>query len=85
MLKSTKQQKIYAVDLFCEIGELPHDSKMAGENVRAGIDIDQTCQHLFGRMRYCRYFLKNSNSQWMMKQYQCRRWHFTLARLYQLN
>ena len=84
MLKGAMQKKIYVTDLFCEIGGLVHVLQIAKVNVIAEIGLAQTFQHLFGSMRYCRHFLKDTNSQWTMKQHQCRRWHIILAMRYKL-
>ena len=36
-----------AVDLFCGIGGLTHGVELAGINVAAGIDIDETCRFAY--------------------------------------
>ena len=84
MLKSAIQKEIYVIDLICGIGVPVHVLQIAKVNVMAEIGLDQTSQHLFGSMCHCRHFLKNTNSQWTMKQHQCRRCHITLAMRYKL-
>lgn len=84
MLKSAIQKEIYVIDLICGIGVLLHVLQIAKVNVMAEIGLDRTFQHLFGSMCHCRHFLKDSNSQWTMKQHQCRRWNIILAMRYEL-
>ena len=40
-------RNIHAVDLFCGIGGLTHGLRSSGVAVKAGYDIDATCQHAF--------------------------------------
>ncbi len=42
-----KSVTIGAVDLFCGIGGLTHGLQMAGVAVKAGLDIDPSCQYAF--------------------------------------
>ena len=39
--------KIHAVDLFCGIGGLTQGLSLAGIDVRAGIDVDPSCQRIY--------------------------------------
>ncbi len=43
----TKKLKISSVDLFCGVGGLTHGLKKAGIKVRAGIDLDKSCQFAY--------------------------------------
>ena len=47
-MRQQKCVKIGAVDLFCGIGGLTHGLQMAGVTVKAGFDIDSSCQFAFG-------------------------------------
>ena len=40
-------RNIHAVDLFCGIGGLTHGLRSSGVAVKAGYDLDATCQHAF--------------------------------------
>ena len=40
-------RNIHAVDLFCGIGGLTHGLRSSGVTVKAGYDLDATCQHAF--------------------------------------
>lgn len=42
-----KHGEIAAVDLFCGIGGLTHGLQLAGVAVKAGLDIDSSCQYAF--------------------------------------
>lgn len=48
-------QNIVAVDLFCGIGGLTHGLELAGINVVAGIDIDETCQYCYEKNNRARF------------------------------
>ncbi len=41
------EKKISAIDLFCGIGGLSFGFKKAGIEIKAGIDIDESCQYAF--------------------------------------
>ena len=40
-----KNDKIFAVDLFCGVGGLTYGLEKAGISVRLGVDIDADCAH----------------------------------------
>ena len=52
-------KKIVAVDLFCGIGGLTYGIKKAGIEVRAGIDIDETCRYAY-EVNNCSIFINKS-------------------------
>ena len=44
---ANRTRNIHAVDLFCGIGGLTHGLRSSGVAVKAGYDLDATCQHAF--------------------------------------
>ena len=44
---ASPNRNIHAVDLFCGIGGLTHGLRSSGITVKAGYDLDATCQHAF--------------------------------------
>ena len=45
--KSSNSKKIEVVDLFCGIGGLSYGMKSEGFDIRAGYDLDWTCQYAY--------------------------------------
>ena len=45
--KATGSVSVSAVDLFCGIGGLTHGLQKAGIDVRAGVDVDPTCEYAY--------------------------------------
>ncbi len=48
-------KNIVAIDLFCGIGGLTHGLELAGINVAAGIDVDETCKYSYERNNRARF------------------------------
>ena len=44
---ASPNRNIHALDLFCGIGGLTHGLRSSGVTVKAGYDLDATCQHAF--------------------------------------
>ena len=42
-----RKRKVEAIDLFCGIGGLSYGLKKAGINIRAGVDLDGSCQYAY--------------------------------------
>lgn len=47
MAATSISPRIHAVDLFCGIGGLTHGLRLAGVEVKAGLDVDSTCRFAF--------------------------------------
>ena len=45
--KNSNLRRICAIDVFCGIGGLTHGLGLAGVNVKAGIDVDPSCQYVY--------------------------------------
>ena len=50
---------ISAVDLFCGVGGLTHGLQEAGIEVKAGIDVDSTCQYAYEKNNKARFIEKD--------------------------
>lgn len=57
-----KLPKIEVVDLFCGIGGLSYGMKSAGFDIRAGYDLDWTCQYAYETNIGGKFFYKDVNS-----------------------
>jgi DNA (cytosine-5)-methyltransferase 1 len=53
------RRKVYAVDLFCGAGGLTHGLRMAGVDVRLGVDIDPACEHPYTANNHAKFLLKS--------------------------
>ena len=59
---SLRQPKIEVVDLFCGIGGLSYGMKSAGFDIRAGYDLDWTCQYAYETNTGGKFFYKDVKS-----------------------
>ncbi len=50
---------ISAIDLFCGIGGLSYGLKMSGIKVKAGIDIDETCEYTYSKNNKADFILQD--------------------------
>ena len=57
--KQGKLPKIEVVDLFCGIGGLSYGMKSAGFDIRAGFDLDWTCQYAYETNTGGKFFYKD--------------------------
>ena len=57
-----KLPKIEVVDLFCGIGGLSYGMKSAGFDIRAGYDLDWTCQYAYETNTGGKFFFKDVKS-----------------------
>ena len=53
--------KIEVIDLFCGIGGLSYGMKSAGFDIRAGFDLDRTCQYAYETNTGGKFFYKDVN------------------------
>jgi DNA (cytosine-5)-methyltransferase 1 len=53
------REKIHAIDLFCGVGGLTHGLRLAGIDVRLGVDIDPACQYPYTRNNDAEFLLKS--------------------------
>lgn len=60
--KSKSFPKVEVVDLFCDIGGLSNGMKLAGFDIRAGYDLDWTCQYAYETNTGGKFFYKDVKS-----------------------
>lgn len=60
--KSKSFPKVEVVDLFCGIGGLSYGMKSAGFDIRAGYDLDWTCQYAYETNTGGKFFYKDVKS-----------------------
>lgn len=60
--KSKSFLKVEVVDLFCGIGGLSYGMKSAGFDIRAGYDLDWTCQYAYETNTGGKFFYKDVKS-----------------------
>ena len=60
--KSSRNNKIEVVDLFCGIGGLSYGMKSAGLEIKAGFDLDWTCQYAYETNTGGKFFYKDVKS-----------------------